>query len=253
MMKTSTDLTLVEIKGDRLWTTSRIISDKFGRPHRSVLKSIDDLVTGGTITQQGFLLSEYIDASGKANRMYLLEERSALIAMPFIGGKKSREGQVVLVDNFLAMRKELERLHMQRNAQDWIEARKSGKQSRLSETDTVKEFVEYATRQGSSNAGMYYMQITKGTYSALFILEHGGKWDGIRECLSAMQLTTLASSEQIAQKALRESMEMEMHYKDAYKYAIGKVKAFAELIGVTKIPDSITPKLVAIDGKALAQ
>ena len=114
----------------------------------------------------------------------------------------------------------------------------------LAETDVVKEFVEYATSQGSKSAKMYYINITKGTYAALFVLEHGGKWEGIRDCLSRLQLTTLSSAEQIALKALREAMEMDMHYKDAYKYAIGKVKGFAELIGVTKIPDEPSLKLV---------
>jgi 20S proteasome alpha/beta subunit len=125
-----------------------------------------------------------------------------------------------------------------------MEARETGKQARLAETDTIKVFVEYATSQGSKSAKMYYMNITKGTYAALFVLEHGGKWEGIRDCLSRLQLTTLSSAEQIALKALREAMEMDMHYKDAYKYAIGKVKGFAELIGVTKIPDEPSLKLV---------
>lgn len=37
--------------------------------------------------------------------MYVLDERSFLIAMPFIGGKKSVEGQIALVDEFIRLNK----------------------------------------------------------------------------------------------------------------------------------------------------
>lgn len=47
----------------------------------------------------------YLDIQGKTQKMYVLDERSFLIAMPFIGGKKSEDGQVLLVDEFLRIRK----------------------------------------------------------------------------------------------------------------------------------------------------
>ena len=52
--------------------------------------------------------------------MIELTERGALIAMPFIGGRHSRVGQVRLVDAFLVMRERL----TEQASQDWANARR---------------------------------------------------------------------------------------------------------------------------------
>ena len=90
---------LVTVNNGVASTTSLAIAEQLGRAHKNVLKSLDKLAA-----RRGFEPSSYIDDSGKANRMYVLNERQALIAMPFIGGLKSEEGQVALVDAFLALR-----------------------------------------------------------------------------------------------------------------------------------------------------
>jgi phage regulator Rha-like protein len=90
---------LVTVNNGVASTNSLFIAELFDRPHKNVLQSLDKLVAG-----LGFKLSSFIDESGKTNRMYELTERQALIAMPFIGGLKSVDGQVALVDAFLALR-----------------------------------------------------------------------------------------------------------------------------------------------------
>jgi phage regulator Rha-like protein len=94
-----TQLRLVEVHGEKLTTTSLVISEQFGRPHKSVLRSLDKLVS-----RLKFVPRDYIDSRGKQQRMYVLDERSFLIAMPFIGGKKSVEGQIALVDEFIRLK-----------------------------------------------------------------------------------------------------------------------------------------------------
>lgn len=111
------------------------------------------------------------------------------------------------------------------------QARLEGKVARRVETDTIKEFVEYATKQGSSNAKMYYANITKGTYEALYILEQGGSCKELRQKLSTMQLNQLATAETIAMKAIDEHMDIGTHYKDIYKIAIAKVIGLSNLLG----------------------
>jgi phage regulator Rha-like protein len=93
---------LVEVHGQRLTTTSLIVAELFGRKHSHVLKSLEKISTRIKIVP-----SEYRDSSGRANKVYILDERQFLIAMPFIGGKKSVEGQVRLVDEFLRLKKVL--------------------------------------------------------------------------------------------------------------------------------------------------
>jgi phage regulator Rha-like protein len=91
---------LVTVNNGVATTTSLIIAEQFGRPHKNVLQSLDKM--GGRL---GFKPSFYLAGNGKQEKCYELTERQALIAMPFIGGLKSEDGQIALVDAFLAMRR----------------------------------------------------------------------------------------------------------------------------------------------------
>ncbi|WP_322073544.1 Rha family transcriptional regulator [Burkholderia cepacia] len=100
---------LVRVSAGAAVTDSLTISREFGRAHKNVLASIDALVSGGTINGLDFKPVEYRDAKGELRRAIELTERGALIAMPFIGGARSREGQVRLVDAFMRLREQLAR------------------------------------------------------------------------------------------------------------------------------------------------
>lgn len=88
-------------------TDSLAIAKEFQRRHDNVLQKLDELIEHGTICRLDFKEAEYRDEQGKMRRMMELTERGALIAMPFIGGRNSRAGQVRLVDAFMAIRNEL--------------------------------------------------------------------------------------------------------------------------------------------------
>jgi phage regulator Rha-like protein len=118
---------LIKVDGGNLWTTSVAIAEIFERPHRSVLGSIDSLLADGTINGQESLRVEYTDAKGEKRRAFKLNERAALVAMPFIGGRKSREGQRKLVDSFLTMRAELDRLSRFKGDPNWKAVRDESK------------------------------------------------------------------------------------------------------------------------------
>jgi len=90
---------LVTVNNGIASTTSVIIAEQFGRAHKSVLNSLSKF--GG---RHEIEPSFYLAGNGKYEKCYVLNERQALIAMPFIGGLKSEEGQVALVDAFLALR-----------------------------------------------------------------------------------------------------------------------------------------------------
>ena len=55
---------------------------------------------------------------------------------------------------------------------EWVRARIQSKETRLQCTDVIKDFVEYATAQGSKSAKFYYKHITNATYSALGLIQH---------------------------------------------------------------------------------
>ena len=100
MSQTKKDLKLVEVHGQKLTVTSLVVSELFGRKHSHVLRSIEKF--GG---EYGIVPTSYTDLSNRQQKMYSLTERQFLIAMPFIGGTKSFEGQVKLVDEFLRLQK----------------------------------------------------------------------------------------------------------------------------------------------------
>jgi len=116
-------------------TDSQAIAREFGRRHDNVLQSLDDLIADGTINRLEFKAVKYPDAKGEQRRMIELTERGALIAMPFIGGKNSRAGQVRLVDAFLSMRDEL----AEQQAGDWSESRRTVASGFQLVCDTLKE------------------------------------------------------------------------------------------------------------------
>ena len=91
---------ILEVNHGKPVVSSLTIAVEFGRPHFRVLKSIKKLVDKGTLTT-GVAVSSWTDTTGRNNTLYLLDERSALIAMPFIGGAKAEQGQTRLVDAYL--------------------------------------------------------------------------------------------------------------------------------------------------------
>lgn len=122
---------------------------------------------------------------------------------------------------------------MKANA-EWLEARKAGKFIRREETDIVKQFVEYATSQGSKNAHHYYSNISKMENKALFLLDQ--KYKNIRELLDMGQLMMIPVADKIVSKALKEGMENGLYYKDIYQNAKHNIELLAIIHGKSKIP-----------------
>lgn len=118
---------------------------------------------------------------------------------------------------------------------EWKQARLSGKQVRRSVTDTIKEFVEYATEQGSRSAHMYYMAITKMEYKALGLLRESD--DNFRDTMTITQLSFLSTAENLAKIAIQQGMDHELHYKQIYELAKNRVMAFAKSVEWAKLND----------------
>ncbi|MEX0396977.1 Rha family transcriptional regulator, partial [Providencia rettgeri] len=95
---------LIKKSGNQPVVTTNIISNEFGRRHDNVLQSIRSLIESGHLGALDFKETFYIDKSSREKPCYELTERGFLIAMPFIGGEKARDGQVRLVDSFIQFR-----------------------------------------------------------------------------------------------------------------------------------------------------
>lgn len=141
-------------------TDSLVIAREFGRKHGNVLQSLYDLQEDGTISRHDFKPSHYFDKRGKVQRKIELSERGALIAMPFIGGKRSRAGQRRLVDAFLKIRAQ----HAAQS-ESWSDVRRSAASGYIEMCAALKEVRADA---GKTTEPRHYMNEARLVNGVLF-------------------------------------------------------------------------------------
>ena len=178
---------LIKKSGNQPVVATNIISNEFGRRHDNVLQSIRSLIESGHLGALDFKETSYIDKSSRSKLCYELTERGFLIAMPFIGGDKARDGQVRLVDSFIQFREKAARearVQIERNV-----ARMEYKPM----TDAVKESKIQEGKEPAhyhfSNEADLINRIVLGVSSAKFRKDNDiGKTDPIRDYLSHQQI-----------------------------------------------------------------
>lgn len=93
---------------------------------------------------------------------------------------------------------------------NWLATRKETKQVRRMETDTIKQFVEYAKSQGSARADRYYQLFTE------LVQNHLGIKAGSRDNQDQKTLLRLKSLETIVDMHVDTLMKSKMPYKEVY-------------------------------------
>lgn len=220
-------------------TTSIIMAEQLSRPHKNVLQSIDDLVEDGTLQRGLDAELTFRDVSGpngavRQERIYRLSKRAALIAMPFVGGKKSRAGQARLVDAFLHYEA------MAKKRDQWEPIRAIGKGMRRDLTDAIAEFIEYAQARGAGKGtAHYYSNFTKMEYKLLFLVAKEMP-KGFRNLLDVESLETLGYTEKALARHIRKEMEGGVAYKDIYVSAKGIAQISIDILGGRRmLPDCL--------------
>lgn len=220
------------------------IAKGFNRPHKRIVELINKhnerflrLEGKNKAVSNGLIISRLpAKTAGRPVDEIMLNEKQAIFL-----GTLFRNTDIVLdfkeklADEFVNQNRRLSMLANQRQNQKWIEERISGKIIRKTETDTIKEFIEYAKRQGGSEKGcnMYYSNITRMMNSYLFELE--GKFKPIKDFLNTDQIRTTTVVENMIGKTLTEGMESNKFYKDIYLEVKSKVEMFSELTGKSKV------------------
>jgi phage regulator Rha-like protein len=215
---------VIQGKNNQIIVDSRDLAKEFGRDHKSVLRSLEELYQDGTISRHECVPRDY-KKRGRDYRCYELNKAGFLKAMPFIGGRKSREGQRRLVDAFLEQESKLERQSKEREKFSYQIARLSGKDSRAILTEVIQKFIVYATHQGSGSADRYYCIITNLVYQAL--ISSQPKVSSIRELLTAIQLSHLSTIELTAAQALDDGMQSGVAYKVIYQRLKSTLNGFS--------------------------
>ena len=174
---------LVHLQKGRAVTNSLTIASEFQRAHKNVLQSLDALIAGHAISRLDFKPRNYIDERGKNQRMIELTERGALIAMPFIGGRNSRAGQIRLVDAFLALRAE-----RNMGSTNWSEFRQNASIGYTAMCDALQEV---RTEAGKTTSSCHFVNEAKLVNWVLF-----GRFEGVeRDRLERLELILLEKLE----------------------------------------------------------
>lgn len=223
------------------WTTSNLIAEKFSKSHDYLLKKIDKLISDlENLTRQKkrvksqvlFKEEKYLNERNREYRRYKLNKPAFTLLIMQLSGTKVLEMQDIFNHAFYEMEQHILKL----SNQSFQLAREQGKQARLEVTDSIKELVEYATKQGSQNAKFYYSTITTETYKALGFLEKGEKVPSdFRNHLNSFELAELFIAETIATKEIEKGMKEGLHYKEIYIHAKNKVIEFGKSINSLKL------------------
>jgi phage regulator Rha-like protein len=230
---------LVYIKDNDLVVGTGALSQGFGVEHRALKKLINKYKN--EFEEFGLIASpvQKVDPNNKGRRLEeyeLNEPQAAYLSTLLTNNEIVRKFKRFLVREFFRQRKLLIKLLAQKQNAEWLEKRELGKIDRRIETDAIKEFVEYATSQGSQHAKQYYLIISKMENSTLFNLDMLElKYPNLRDLMGGYQLSTLQNADRIVARALKEGMEKQLNYKDIYKLAKERIERFVELVGKSPI------------------
>lgn len=199
---------LIVIRRDDVFTDSMIIANGTDNQHKSVVRLVRThlkrLEKYGRVEFSDF--KSLNPQGGRPTRIAHLNEIQALYLITLLDNTdKVLDFKALLVEEFCRMRK----LLAERQTSVWLESRKAGILTRRSETDVIKELIEYAKAQGSSHADMLYM-----TYSKL-----ANKIAGVskRDLASVKQLNILDELESMIYHVIKLGMAAGKHYKEIYK------------------------------------
>ena len=96
----------VEIKDEEVYTTSRIVAEKFGKEHRHVTEAIETIMKMGCAENSAdyFLPDSYIDAGNRTYKQYLITEKGAMLLIMGFTGEKAFAIKTKFIDEFARMK-----------------------------------------------------------------------------------------------------------------------------------------------------
>jgi hypothetical protein len=228
---------LVVIKNDvPVISTFDLFSRMGYSEHRNLKETIDKHID--SFNEFGVMRFETVKPKssngGRPVKCYLLnEEQFTFLAMLMKNTSEVVKLKVKVAKEFIRMRQTLANIIAQQKDPQWQNVRADGKAVYLQKTDVIKQFVDYATSQGSNSANKYYMSLAKMENQALFFIE--AKYKNLREIMTIKQLMQVATADDVIEKAIREGMEQNLHYKQIYQLAKERVIAFANIIGKSHV------------------
>ena len=228
---------IVFLSNNEVFTSSLIIAENLEVPHRNLLRTIDkilefqkkNIAQGRALKYpQKFIERTFKNKMNREYRMFELNEQAfTKLVMHLANYEKAEYIQDLFIEAFFEMKDRL------LNSQEISlkEKRETGKAIRKNETDVIKEFVEYATKQGSKSAFRYYGNITKMTNKALeYLIQTTIGKPLKRDLMNIMELGFLQTLELRIIDVIKDCMQKEIYYKDIYQKAKEEVEQLASAL-----------------------
>jgi Rha family phage regulatory protein len=209
---------LVEVKKSEVYCDSHVVAKKFGLKNTYVAdrikKVMDDIGESRVNGVDPKCHKEEREYRGNKYTAYLMNRDFFSFLVMRFKGKKAIKWQLEFIAAFNAMETRLLLADSNANDPSFLKIRDQGKIARLQETDVIKDFVDYATSQGSKSAKFYYKHITNSCYRALgLIVQRKPK---LRDTMDIMELAELQLMEHRAGLLLKKYMDLGRDYKDIY-------------------------------------
>ena len=228
---------LVVLVKNKPLVSTFLLFEKMGyKEHRTLKRVISDNLEA--FDEIGFM---HLDVQkpnnnkgGRPIESYLLDEdQFILLVLLAKNTPESVKLKVRVAKEFRRLKDMVANITAQQRDPNWMNVRADGKIAYKQKTDVIKMFVDYATRQGSKSASMYYANLAKMENKALFFMEQ--KYDNLRDILTIKQLMQACTADDVIEKALVDGMNDGLGYKDIYILAKGRIHAFVAVIGQSQV------------------
>lgn len=211
---------LVQIKDNKVYTTSLDVARVFNKRHADVLKTIENLECSNEFIKRNFSLSSYVDSTGRSLPMYIIYRDGFSMLVMSYTGKKAMVWKEKYIETFNKMENKLKQLSLNdRYSDNWLKVRIDGKVVRKELTDIIVEFIEYAKSQGSEHCDFYYVHITNAINNSLFGIKSGKKANkNLRNEINTIQLAGISFLEYKLGKYILKLLSDDCYsYKEIYE------------------------------------
>lgn len=216
-----TRLPVFEYRG-QIVTDSRDVAAVLGKRHKDVMRQIRTMEThlnGRNFAPVDFFIpATYTDPKGESRPCYYLTQ----MGCEMIANKQTGAAGTLFTAQYVKVFHAMKEFIMERNSPIWQDTRELTKAVRKQETDAIREYVEYATAQGSTHAVRYYTSISRLANKTAGITD--------RDLAHVEQLSGLMLVERIIAEEIRAGIAAGKPYKQIYTDLQARLSSINALI-----------------------
>lgn len=203
-------------------TDSRDVAAMLGKRHTEILRAIKTMCRHfnerNFASVDFFIPATYTDPKGESRPCYYLTQ----MGCEMIANKQTGASGTLFAAQYVKVFHAMKEFIMERNSPIWQDTRELTKAVRKQETDAIREYVEYATAQGSTHAVRYYTSISRLANKTAGITD--------RDLAHVEQLSGLMLVERIIAEEIRAGIAAGKPYKQIYTDLQARLSSINALI-----------------------